>query len=133
MGAVAALRQTLAELLDDLAPGRVLAFEPDDVLNARSIYLGRPTITSKPTMGVYQVSQPIVFAADGAARSAQDWLDDTTEAAWALLVDAGHLPESVVPAQITIQPRAVDAAAMTAPGAVLTVTAFARPTPAEEP
>jgi hypothetical protein len=132
MGALVLLREHLAELLEDLAPGRVFDHEPD-VLNDRSIYLGRPTINDRPVAaGTFQVDQPVVFVADGATRSAQAWLDDTTEAAWELLAGDGQLVLSCVPASIATQPRAIDGAVLSAPGAVLTVRSFARypaPTP----
>lgn len=127
MGAVTATREALAQLLETVQPGRVTDHEPADVLMGRSVYLGRPTFTTRPTAaGTFQVAIPIVFVADGAARSAQAWLDDSVETAWEILVGAGHPVQSAVPASIATGPIDPAGNQRTSPGAVLTVLAYAR-------
>lgn len=127
MGAVSTLRAELAELLDTVQPGRVLDHEPGDVITAPYIYIGRPTFETRGTAaGTFQVSLPVVFVGDGVARAAQAWIDDSVEAAWEILAGAGHPVQNAVPASIDLGPVAPDGGRRPAPGAVLTVLAFAR-------
>jgi hypothetical protein len=128
MGAVAELVDAVAELLEAVVPGRVAAYEPDD-LTPPYVFVGRCTYDElKVWGGQYPVVVPVVVVADGIPRASSRWLYDTTEAVAAALVDVGLVFRSGTPGTVDAGGLAdASGAAMRWPAQLLTFAAMVGP------
>ena len=79
---LAADRATLYSVLESVAPGRVLKFQPPSPFRVATPAVWIDTHTGALDAGAYMTAWTVIAAADGASDAQLGWLDDVCSAMW---------------------------------------------------